>query len=160
MTIPYFAFVKVVLTRDDTGIARYDDLKGRPVGGTAGTFEALALEKDSKAWGDSKGSFRAYQSEADTALAVSQGHIDATVVSSTVAASWIKSGKYKGLKISGEAPYEIDYVALAARRDEYGLINYLNLFINQQVRSGRYAELTEKWVGGKAPELVASGVYR
>ncbi|MOA58284.1 Bacterial extracellular solute-binding protein, family 3 [compost metagenome] len=82
------------------------------------------------------------------------------MVSSTVAASWIKSGKYKGLKIAGEAPYEIDYVALAARRDEYGLINYLNLFINQQVRSGRYAELTEKWVGGKAPELVASGVYR
>lgn len=49
MSIPYFAFVKVVLTREDTGIASYEDLKGRPVGGTAGTFEALALEKDSKA---------------------------------------------------------------------------------------------------------------
>ncbi len=66
----------MVLTREDTGIASYEDLKGRPVGGTAGTFEALALEKDSKAWGDAKGSFRAYQSEADTALAISQGHID------------------------------------------------------------------------------------
>ena len=44
MSIPYFAFVKVVLTREDTGIASYEDLKGRPVGGTAGTFEALALE--------------------------------------------------------------------------------------------------------------------
>lgn len=104
MSIPYFAFVKVVLTREDTGIASYEDLKGRPVGGTAGTFEALALEKDSKAWGDAKGSFRAYQSEADTALAISQGHIDATVVSSTVAASWIKSGKYKGRSRSRRRP--------------------------------------------------------
>ncbi|KXE43652.1 amino acid ABC transporter substrate-binding protein [Pseudomonas aeruginosa] len=160
MSTPYFAFVKVVLTREDTGIASYEDLKGRPVGGTAGTFEALALEKDSKAWGDAKGSFRAYQSEADTALAISQGHIDATVVSSTVAASWIKSGKYKGLKIAGDAPYDIDYVALGAKRNEYGLLNYLNLFINQQVRTGRYAELAQKWVGGTAPELTTSAVYR
>ena len=49
MSIPYFAFNMVVLTREDTGINTYDDLKGRPVGNTSGTFEAIALEKDVKA---------------------------------------------------------------------------------------------------------------
>jgi len=157
MSIPYFAFNMVVLTREDTGIDKYDDLKGRPVGNTSGTFEAIALEKDVKGWGE--GSFRAYQSQNDTILAVAQGHVDATVVTNTVAASTIKSGKYKGLKIAGDAPYVIDYVSLAAKRSEYGLMNYLNLFVNQQVRSGRYAELYEKWVGGKPVDLTVPGVY-
>ncbi|MCH3072691.1 hypothetical protein K3X19_14725, partial [Listeria monocytogenes] len=67
---------------------------------------------------------------------------------------------YKGLKIAGDAPYDIDYVALGAKRNEYGLLNYLNLFINQQVRTGRYAELAQTWVGGTAPELTTRAVYR
>lgn len=159
MTVPYFAFQMVVLTREDTGIKSYADLKGRPVGNTSSTFEAIALEKDVKAWNQPKASFRAYQTQADTILAVSQGHIDATVVTSTVAASSIKSGKYKGLKIAGNAPYVIDFVSIAVKRSEYGLVHYLNLFVNQQVRSGRYAELYQKWVGGKAPDLTIPGVY-
>lgn len=159
MTVPYFAFQMVVLTREDSGIASYQDLKGRPVGNTSGTYEAIALEKDVKNWGG--GSFRAYQSLNDTILAVTQGHIDATVVTNTVAASTLKSGKYKGLKIAGDAPYTIDYVSLAAKRNEYGLLNYMNLFVNQQVRTGRYQELWNKWVGEEvAPaNLAVPGVY-
>lgn len=159
MSIPYFAFTMVVLTRDDKGINSYKDLKGRPVGNTVSTYEAIALEKDVKEWKDGKGSFRAYQTQADTIMAVSQGKIDATVVTSTVAFASIKSGKYKGLKVVGNAPYVIDYVSLVAKRSEFGLINYLNLFVNQQVRSGRYSELYQKWVGGKVPELMVPGVY-
>ncbi|MBV8469237.1 MAG: transporter substrate-binding domain-containing protein [Burkholderiaceae bacterium] len=159
LSIPYFAFQQVVLTRDGSSIKNYADLKGHPVGNTSSTYEAIALEKDVKAWNNAKGSFRAYQNQADTLLAVSQGHIDATVVSNTVAQSSIKSGKYKGLKVVGNAPYVIDYVSLAVKRSEYGLINYLNLFVNQQVRTGRYHELYEKWVGGKAPELIIPNVY-
>ncbi|WP_314410626.1 transporter substrate-binding domain-containing protein [Pseudomonas kuykendallii] len=157
MSVPYFAFQMVVLTREDTGINSFDDLKGKPVGNTSGTFEAIALEKSVKDWGN--GSFRAYQTQNDTILAVAQGHIDATVVTNTVAASTLKSGKYKGLKVAGDAPYVIDYVSLAAKRNEYGLIHYLNLFVNQQVRTGRYAELYEKWVGGKPVNLTVPGVY-
>lgn len=159
MSIPYFAFQMVVLTRGDTGITKYEDLKGRPVGNTAGTFEAIALEKDVKAWNEPKGTFRAYQSQADTILAVSQGHIDATVVTNTVAQASIKSGKYKDLKVAGNAPYVTDYVSLVAKRNEYGLLNYLNLFVNQQVRTGRYKELYEKWVGGEPVNLTVPGVY-
>lgn len=102
MTVPYFAFQMVVLTREDTGVNGYADLKGKKLGNTSGTYEAIALEKDQKAWGE--GSFRAYQSQNDTILALSQGHIDATVVTNTVAAATLKSGKYKGLKVAGDAP--------------------------------------------------------
>ncbi len=92
---------------------------------------------------------------------MAQGHIDATVVTNTVAAATLKSGKYKGLKVAGDAPYVVDYVSLGAKRNEYGLVNYLNLFVNQQVRNGRYDELWKKWVGDeiKPANLTVPGVY-
>lgn len=159
LTVPYFAFQMVVLTRNDTGIKSFDDVKGKALGNTSGTFEAIALEKDVKSWGT--GTFRAYQSQNDTLLAVAQGHIEATVVTNTVAAATLKSGKYKNLVIAGNAPYVIDYVSLAAKRNEYGLLNYLNLFVNQQVRTGRYKELFVKWIGTDVPptDLTVPQVY-
>ena len=133
-------------------------MKGKTVGATAGTFEAIALEKSVKEWGT--GEFRPYQTQADVFLALSQGQLDATVSTSTVAQANVKTGKFPGIAVVGKAPFDIDYVALFTNREEYGLVNYLNLFINQQVRTGRYAELYEKWVGGEVPSLTDNGVYR
>ena len=160
-SIPYFAFKFVILTRQGLGLDTYKGLKGKKLGSVVGTYEAIALEKDMKSWNDANGSFHAYQNEADVFLALSQGQIDATVVTSTVAAAIVKDGKYKGLAMTGDAPYDIDYVALITLRGEQGLINYLNLFVNQQVRTGRYKELYNKWVSqGEPPNLTVSGVYR
>ena len=159
-SIPYFAFTMVVLTREGLGIDTYESLKGRKVGSTSSTFEAIALEKDVKAWAAPNGSFRAYQSQADVFLALSQGQIDATVVTNTVAQATVKAGRFKGLTVQGPAPYVTDYVALIAPRREQGLINYLSLFVNQQVRTGRYKELFDKWIGGELPDLTIKGVYR
>lgn len=158
MTIPYFAFEMAVTANEKTGIKSFEDMKGKVVGATAGTFEAIALEKQVKAWGG--GEFRPYQTQADVFLALSQGQLDATVSTSTVAQANVKTGKFPGIAVVGKAPFDIDYVALFTNREEYGLINFLNLFINQQVRTGRYAELYEKWVGGELPSLTVNGVYR
>jgi ABC-type amino acid transport substrate-binding protein len=104
-SIPYFVFKTVVLTRSDSGITKYADLKGRTVGGPTGNYESLALESSVKSWSDPKGKFRAFQSQADVFLALSQKQIDATATTSTVAASIIKSGKYPGLKIAGPGAF-------------------------------------------------------
>ncbi len=157
-TIPYFAFTNVVLARKEANIADFDGLKGHTVGSVGGTYEGIALEKNVKEWGS--GDFRPYQNQADVFLALSQGQIDATVVTSTVASAIVATGNYPNLEIKGDAPYLPDYVGLIALRNEYGLLNYLDLFINQQVRSGRYQELFEKWVGGEAPDLTVKKVYR
>ncbi|MFO1074320.1 MAG: transporter substrate-binding domain-containing protein [Geminicoccaceae bacterium] len=157
-TIPYFAFEMVVTASEKSGIKSFDGMKGKTVGATAGTFEAIALEAQVKKWGG--GEFRPYQTQADVFLALSQGQLDATVSTSTVAQANVKSGNFPGIAVVGKAPFDIDYVALFTNREEAGLINYLNLFINHQVRSGRYAELYGKWVGGEAPSLTVPGVYR
>lgn len=157
-TIPYFAFEMAVTASDKSGIKSFEDMKGKTVGATAGTYEAIALEKQVKEWGS--GEFRPYQTQADVFLALSQGQLDATVSTSTVAQSNVKSGNFPGVSVVGKAPFDIDYVALFTNREEMAFINYLNLFINQQVRTGRYAELYEKWVGGEAPSLTVPNVYR
>lgn len=158
MSIPYFAFEMAVTANNKAGIKSFDEMKGKVVGATAGTFEAIALEEQVKAWGE--GEFRPYQTQADVFLALSQGQIDATVSTSTVAQANVKSGKFGDISVVGKAPFDVDYVALFTNREEYGLINYLNLFVNQQVRTGRYAELYEKWVGGEVPDLTVNNVYR
>ena len=100
------------------------------------------------------------QTQADVFLALAQGQIEATVVTSTVAAATVKSNKFKDLEVGKDAPYDIDYVALIALRQEYGLLNYLNLFVHQQARTGRAQELYQKWVGGTLPDMTVKGTYR
>ena len=148
----------MVLTREGAGIEKFEDMSGKTVGSVSGTFEGIKLEENIKGWG--AGEFRPYQSQADVFLALAQGQIDATVVTSTVASAIVAGGQYEGLVIKGDAPYPVDYVGLIALRQEYGMLNYLDLFINQQVRSGRYQELYDKWVGGSAPKLTIDNVYR
>lgn len=157
-SIPYFAFEMVVTANDKSGITSYDTMKGKVVGAVAGTYEAIALEAQVKEWGS--GEFRPYQTQADVFLALSQGQIDATVSTSTVAVVSAKDENYPGIAVVGKAPFDTDYVSLFANRQEYGLINYLDLFVNQQIRTGRYDELYQKWIGGEAPNLTVPNAYR
>lgn len=158
-SIPYYAFENAVVANDKVEMSNWEGMRGKTVGATAGTYEAIWLEGKVKEWGE--GEFRPYQTQADVFLALSQGQLDATVSTVEVAEANIKSGSYTGIKIVDKAPMVPDYVALITLREEYGLINYMNLFINQQVRTGRYAELYKKWVGeGQPADLTVPGVYR
>ncbi|WP_415393958.1 transporter substrate-binding domain-containing protein [Paracoccus sp. SJTW-4] len=158
-SIPYYAFENAVVANDKVEMADWEGMKGKTVGATAGTYEAIWLEGQVKEWGE--GQFRPYQNQADVFLALSQGQLDATVSTVEVAEANVKSGNFPGIRIVDKAPMVPDYVALIALRSEHGLIDYLNLFINQQVRTGRYAELYAKWVGeGEPADLTIKGVYR
>ena len=77
-------------------------MKGKVVGATAGTYEAIWLEGKVKEWGE--GEFRPYQNQADVFLALSQGQLDATVSTVEVAEANVKSGNFPGIKIAASAP--------------------------------------------------------
>ncbi|UXN07657.1 MULTISPECIES: ABC transporter substrate-binding protein [unclassified Bartonella] len=157
-SVPYMVNRMVILTREETGINTYEDLKGRKLGNTASTFEEGMMKADIEKWGG--GAYSAYQSQNDTILAVAQGHIEASVLTESTAQQAIKTGNYPNLVIKGVAPYVPDYYGIATKRQEYGLINYLNLFVHQQVRTGRYQELYTKWFNGDAPSLIVEKTYR
>ena len=65
-----------------------------------------------------------------------QGTIDATAVTSTVAFATANDPNFRISWWAAMRGYPMDYVSLIALREEYGFINYLNLFVNQQVRDG------------------------
>lgn len=158
-TIPYYAFENAVVASEGVEMTDWEGMKGKTVGATAGTYEAIWLEGKVKEWGE--GEFRPYQNQADVFLALSQGQLDATVSTVEVAKANVDSGNFGSIRIVGKAPMVPDFVALIALREDQGLINYMNLFINQQVRTGRYAELYAKWVGdGEPANLTIPGVYR
>jgi polar amino acid transport system substrate-binding protein len=158
-SIPYYSFENAVVGNEKAGMKTWEDMKGKTVGATAGTYEAIWIEGKIKEWGE--GQFRPYQTQADVFLALSQGQIDATVATVEVSEANVKSGNFPGIAIVDKAPMVPDYVALFTMRQEYGLINYLDLFVNQQVRTGRYAELYKKWVGEGVPaDLTVKGVSR
>ncbi|MGV1832842.1 transporter substrate-binding domain-containing protein [Agrobacterium vitis] len=162
-SIPYFVFKTIVLAREDSGIKKSADIKGHTVGGATGGYATIALQATVKAFNDPNTKMLTFQSQADTLLALGQKQIEATYTTATIATDIIKSGRYPGLKIVGDAPVDADYCAILVKREEQGLLNYVNLFLNRQVRSGRYAELYKKWVGeegGPAPDLTVAGVYR
>ena len=158
-SIPYYAFENAVVVGEAVEMTDWEGMRGKTVGATAGTYEAIWLEEQVTEWGE--GEFRPYQNQADVFLALSQGQLDATVSTVEVAEANVDSGNFPGIKIVDKAPMVPDYVALITLREEYGLLNYMDLFINQQVRTGRYAELYAKWVGeGEPADLTTPGVYR
>lgn len=156
-SIPYAVLETYLLTRNDVALTDYEGIKSLRAGGVAGSWEGMALEKDMKA---ANGSYKNFQNQADLFLALQQGQVDVVPVASIVAASIIKSGKYPNFKQGPVTPWVPDYLNLMAPRTEYGLLNYLNLFVSQQVRAGRYKELWAKWVSEQAPDLTVPGVYR
>lgn len=157
-SVPYFVFQHVLLTPKDSDISTWDDAKGKTIGVISGSYEAMHLESTLNDWA---GEVRYYQTQNDVILAVEQGHVDASISVSSVVAASINSGDFGNLKMGGVVPTPPDFSALAAARHEYGFIDYLSLFVNQQTRTGRYQELYTKYYHTTdVPSLVVPDVYR
>ncbi len=159
-TIPYNVFQFVAVLAPGVSVNSWEDLKDLRVGAAVGTtYESEFLNYKEKNWSVSKGKYVSFQSENESFLAVKQGQVDAIIVTDTVAANNLKSGKFDEVSLGPVAPFGADIVGMMTKRKEFGWINYLNIFINRQVRSGRHQEIYSKYVGGTAPSLSSQGVY-
>ena len=159
-TVPYNVFRFQAVLAPGVKIDSWEDLKDLKVGAAVGTtYESEFLSYKEKNWAGAKGKYTSFQSENESFLAAKQGQVDAIIVTDTVAANNIKSGKFGGITAGPVAPFGADIVGMMTKRQEYGWLNYLNIFINRQVRSGRYQEIYAKYVGGTAPDLTSIGVY-
>lgn len=160
-SIPYRVDVYQILQHKDAGIVSYDDLKSRRVGAVIGnTQETNFLAYRDKNWGDDfTGTYTSFQSENEAYLALEQGQVDAIVVTAIAVNQILESGKYSNAEAGPMTPYLPDVVSMMTQRKEIGWLNYLNLFINQQVRTGKYDATYEKWIGGEVPSLTIERVY-
>jgi hydroxyproline transporter system substrate-binding protein len=156
---PYISFINVVLTNKTSGVQKFTDLKGRPVGGVTGTTTEQDLKAAFDKWKDAKGKYTGYGSESETYLALNQKKIDGVIVSAGTAGALIKSGQFPNLVIKGEAPTPADLAGIAVRKGDPDFLRWVNVFVWNQVRTGRYAELYTTYFGdSKAPALNVDGV--
>ena len=156
---PYISFVNVVLTRKDSGVEKFADLKGRTVGGVTGTTTEQELKAQLNQWKDPKGKYTGYGSESDAYLALTQKKIDGVIVASSTAGALLKSGQFPMLAIKGAAPTPPDLAGIAVRKGDTDLQQWVNVFVWNQVRTGRYQDLYKTYFGdSKAPSLTVEGV--
>ena len=150
-TIPYLSLTNVTLTHKEAGVARFDDLKGRTIGGVTGSTTALELKAIFDRWNDPKGRFIAYGSESEAYLALSQRKIDGVMIGVGAANALVQSGQFPMLEIKGPAPSPPDMAGIAVRQSDADLLRWANVFIWNQVRTGRYQELFQTYFGNDAP---------
>ncbi|MBD1601342.1 transporter substrate-binding domain-containing protein [Pseudomonas typographi] len=158
-TQPYMNYTTAVITRKDSGIKSYAELKGHTLGGVTGTSTEQMLKRDIAAWNDSKTQYTAYASDTEAFLALQQGKVDAVLQATAVAAALIKSGQFPTFELAGEAPFPPDLVSIAVRRDDQQMLGWAKLFVWNEVSSGRFGELYKQYISAtELPSLRVSGV--
>ncbi|CAM3651766.1 transporter substrate-binding domain-containing protein [Parendozoicomonas haliclonae] len=155
-SIPYVLYYSQAVVAEGSGVKSFEDLKGKRVASALGTMQEQHYLKYAKKWGVEH-LYQGYQSENEVFLAVAQGKADVGITSNTTVGPIVK--QYDNIEPGPRMPWETDYTSAIGPRKDQSWLNYLNLFITHQVRSGRYDELWGKYVGGDAPELRIPGVY-
>ncbi len=155
-TIPYAIYYHQAVVGKDSGIETFDDLKGKRVAAAVGTVPEIEFLKYAEQW-DTNDLYQGYQSENEVFLAVAQGKVDAGITTNTAVKPIAE--KYDNIIAGPRMPWTTDFTSVVGPRKDFGWLNYLNLFVTHQVRSGRYQELWDQFVGGEAPELRIPGVF-
>jgi polar amino acid transport system substrate-binding protein len=149
-TIPYAIYYAQAIVGADSGIVTVEDMYDKKVAAAIGTVPEQEWLKIAKELGI-EGNYQGYQSENEVFLAVAQGKAHAGITTNTTVLPITQ--KFDTVIAGPRMPWGTDYTSVVGPRMDVTWLNYLNLFVTQQVRSGRYQELWGKFVGGEAPEL-------
>ncbi|MFN3937941.1 MAG: transporter substrate-binding domain-containing protein [Gemmobacter sp.] len=149
-SIPYAIYYAQAVVNVNSGIESFEDMRGKRVGAGLGTVPEQEWLKIAEEWGETR-LYSGFQSENEVFLAVAQGRVDAGITTNTAVKPI--SEQYDNIIPGPRMPWTTDYTSVIVPRLEQGWLNYINLFITHQVRSGRYEELWGRFVGGEAPEL-------
>lgn len=154
-TIPYAIYFAQGVVGKDSGISSFEDIRGKRVAAAVGTVPEQEWLEIAKEWGEEH-LYQGYQSENEVFLAVAQGKADLGITTNTAVLPVTQ--QYDSIIAGPRMPWTTDYTSVVGKREDVTWLNYLNLFVTHQVRSGRYGELWGKYVGGNAPELRIPGV--
>jgi polar amino acid transport system substrate-binding protein len=160
-SIPYQIWeVGVAVKADNTSITKYEDLIGKKIGTVRGTYAEVEFLKDFKDWEDKGTTYVSYGSNAEQFLALQQGKVDAILESIAIFGEFIKGPGKGKIKIACNVPdIPADWTGLMVKRDQQGLLNWVNLFVWHQWKTGRTDELYQAWFGYPAPSMAFPGVH-
>lgn len=156
-SVPYQVWSYAVVVRKGSPIKSFSDLKGKKVGIVRGTTPEASFLPIFKEWNDPNGTYTPYGSDADRFLALSQGKIEASIEGNVALGQFLKTPQGADFMICCSTPFPEDWTGIMVSRTEQGLLNWVNLFVWHQIKSGRLQELYKKWWGIDAPSLAWPG---
>ena len=146
-TIPYAIYYAQGVVNSESGIESFEDIRGKRVAAAVGTVPEQEWLKIAAEWGE-EGNYQGYQSENEVFLAVAQGKADIGITTNTAVLPI--TNQYETIDAGPRMPWTTDFTSVVGKRQDVTWLNYLNLFVTHQVRSGRYQELWGNYVGGSA----------
>jgi ABC-type amino acid transport substrate-binding protein len=147
-TIPYAIYYAQGVVGKDSGIESFEDIRGKRVAAAVGTVPEQEWLKIAAEWGE-ENLYQGYQSENEVFLAVAQGKADIGITTNTAVKP--VTDQYDNVIPGPRMPWTTDYTSVVAKRKDVSWLNYLNLFVTHQVRSGRYQELWATMSAVKRP---------
>jgi len=138
---------------DRTGISRFDDLKGKSVGVTAGGFPRQFLKNS----GDiSPVPVADYQ---DGLRQLEKGSIEAFAADKAVMLYYLQREGIRNVKVL-ERPFAVSKVAIAVRKGNLRLVEELNRSLTRLRGQGTLREILEKWSGKQVVLLTREKMKR
>lgn len=135
---PYATGVQVIIVKEDSTIAKPDDLKGKKIG------VQLATTGDQYATGDyGKDSVVQYNKGSDAVMALTQGQVDAVIIDNEPAKSYVEANK--GLKIL-DTKYVTENYAACISKDNAGLTKAVNKALAELKADGTLQKIVDKYI--------------
>ena len=135
---PYATGVQVIIVKEDSTIAKPDDLKGKKIG------VQLATTGDQYATGDyGKDSVVQYNKGSDAVMALTQGQVDAVIIDNEPAKSYVEANK--GLKIL-DTKYVTENYAACISKDNTGLTKAVNKALAELKADGTLQKIVDKYI--------------
>ena len=135
---PYATGVQVIIVKEDSTIAKPDDLKGKKIG------VQLATTGDQYATDDyGKDSVVQYNKGSDAVMALTQGQVDAVIIDNEPAKSYVEANK--GLKIL-DTEYVTENYAACIAKDNTGLTKAVNKALAELKADGTLQKIVDKYI--------------
>lgn len=134
----YATGVQVIIVKEDSTIAKPDDLKGKKIG------VQLATTGDQYATNDyGKDSVVQYNKGSDAVMALTQGQVDAVIIDNEPAKSYVAANK--GLKIL-DTEYVTENYAACIAKDNTGLTKAVNKALAELKADGTLQKIVDQYI--------------
>lgn len=144
---PYGAINAVILAAHDLNIKGPQDLAGKKISVTRGTTN----ESDLAAIAPPDATIVRFDDEASAISALASQQVDAYSTGEPLALPLIR--RFPDRKYEGKFVLRRSFYAAAVRRDEPGLLHWVNTFIWFHRNDGSLGRIYQKWIGSPLPDL-------
>jgi len=143
---PYFDAVQLIVVRDSSKVAKFDDLKKLKVGVQTGT---TGDEVVTKLQGKNSTSVKRFESTPLALKELEAGGLDAVVADNGVVENYVANNTTAKFKTVKDASFTPEQYGLAVRKGNAELLQKLNKGLADIKADGTYDQIFKKYFGAK-----------